>query len=210
MGGLSKTGRRMALAVAALVLAATAAASTIYCWYSHGRGLEQEIARLAFLCEMQSGTTVAEIGAGQGRMSIRLSRRLGSLSRFYVTEIDGDKLNAIRRAAAGLPNFVVLQAGEHSSNLPEACCDVVFMRRVYHHLAGAAAINQSIYSALRPGGRMVVIDFISPRWLFWMRHGIAADVVTGQVAAAGFNLERRIDRWSPIDYCLMFRKREQR
>ena len=47
---------------------------------------------------------------------------------------------------------------------------------------------------------------LSPCWLFFLHHGIASDVVAGQVTAAGFALERRVDGWSPIDYCLMFRK----
>jgi hypothetical protein len=55
----------------------------------------------------------------------------------------------------------------------------------------------------------VVIDFLSPRWLFWMRHGIRIDAVAGQVTSSGSRLEGRIESWSPIDYCLVFRKPDE-
>jgi hypothetical protein len=42
--------------------------------------------------------------------------------------------------------------------------------------------------------------------MFLFHHGIASDLVANQVTSAGFTLENRIERWSPIDYCLVFRK----
>jgi len=47
---------------------------------------------------------------------------------------------------------------------------------------------------------------VTPPWLFFLHHGIAPDTAAGQITAAGFTLERRIDGWSLIDYCLVFRK----
>jgi ubiquinone/menaquinone biosynthesis C-methylase UbiE len=155
---------------------------------------------------MQPGMTVAEIGAGRGRMAVLLARRLGPSSRIYATEIEPEKQNAIRSAAAGLASFSVLPAAESSVNLPEACCDAIYLRRVYHHLSDSAAINRSLYLSLRAGGRLAIIDMLTPRWIFWTRHGIPAETVVAQVTAAGFRLERRVDRWSPIDYCLVFQK----
>lgn len=187
-----------------LVLLLAAAGLAIF-WSQFGPGLDREVGRLASLVELRPGMTVAEIGAGKGRMAIRMARRLGASGRLYSTEIEPAKLDAIRgaAAAAGLANVTVLEAGEHSANLPDACCDVIYMRRVYHHFTDAATINKTLYAALRPGGRLAVIDFLTPRWIFWTRHGIASDTVIAQLTAAGFTLERRVDRWSPIDYCLV-------
>jgi len=114
--------------------------------------------------------TVAEIGAGYGRLAVRVARHLGPSGRLFATEIEAEKRNAIQSAAtaAGLANIAVIQAGQHSTRLPDDCCDLIFMRRVYHHLDDA--INKSLYSSLRPGGRLVIIDFLSPRWMFFLRH----------------------------------------
>lgn len=128
----------------------------------------------------------------------------------YATEIDAEMLAKIRdaAAAANLINVMVITAGERSTNLPDACCDAIYMRRVYHHLSDSADTVQGVHRALRPGGRFAVVDFLSPWWLFFIHHGVSADAVVPQVTAAGFAVERRIDRWSLVDYCIVFRKTE--
>jgi len=145
-------------------------------------------------------------------MAVRMAQHLGPSGRLYATEIEDEKLQAIRSAAsdAGLANIMVIRAGEHSANLPDNCCDIIYMRRIYHHLDDAAAINRTLSNAIRPGGRLAIIDFLSPRWMFFLHHGIPSDVLVSQVTAAGFILDHRIGGWSPIEYCLIFRKRSLR
>ncbi len=198
--------RFVLLSGAGLTALLLAAAGCFVYWFQFGPGFEQEVDRLAALLEVRPGMTLAEIGAGKGRMAVLVARRIGSSGRLYATEIEDGKLEAIRSAAAGLTNVTVIHAGADSSGLPEACCDAVYMRRVYHHFTDAEAMNKSTYSSLRPSGRLVIIDFLSPRWLFFLRHGIPADEVARQLRSAGFTLERRLDGWSPIDYCLVFRR----
>lgn len=207
MANKRRRTRRLLLAAVVPAVLLVAVGLAIF-WFQCGPGLEAEVDRLASLLELRPNMTVAEIGAGKGRMAVRVARRLGPSGRLYTTEIEGGKLEAIRSAAAaaGLTNITTLQAGEHSAGLPDACCEVIYMRRVYHHLGDPTSINKTLYAALRPGGRLAVIDFLSPRWMFWLHHGIPPGVVTGQVTSAGFTLDRRVDGWSPIDYCLIFRK----
>ncbi len=203
----SRRTRVLLIALGALLLLVIAGAVGVFV-YVQGPGLDREVDRLAALCGLRSGMTAADIGAGRGRMAVRVARRLGPAGRLYATEVETEQLESIRKAAAAarLNNLDVLLAGEHSTNLPDACCEVIYMRRVYHHLSDPASIDKSLFAALAPGGRLVVIDMLTPRWTFWMHHGIAADVVAAQVTSAGFQLDRRVDGWSPIDYCLVFRK----
>lgn len=80
--------------------------------------------------------------------------------------------------------MTVLEAGERATHLPPECCDAIFMRRVYHHLTAPSAILTSIHEALRPGGRLVIIDF-RPDGLLGMvtRMGVdRADVVRAATA----------------------------
>jgi len=203
----SRRCRLLLLSAGLLALLLAAAGFFIY-WTQSGPGLDSEADRLAEILGLQPGMTVAEIGAGKGRMAVHLARSLGPSGRLYATEIQAYKLDAIRRAAAaaGLDNITTVEAGQDSTGLPDGCCDVIYMRRVYHHLTDPATIGRGLREALRPGGRLAVIDFFSPRWMFWLRHGIAADVLVAQLSTAGFALERRIDRWSPVDYCIVFRR----
>ncbi|MBI4876891.1 MAG: methyltransferase domain-containing protein [Acidobacteria bacterium] len=201
---------RVALVLAALGALLLAAREGLR-WYARGPWVQREADRLAALAEIRPGMTVAEIGAGQGRLAVLVARRLGPAGRLYATELGAENLAALRRAAsAGGVEMVVLEAGEHSANLAADCCDVVFMRRVYHHLSDPEPIVRGLYAALRPGGRLAVIDMLSPRLAFWGRHGIAAETVVPRVVSAGFQLENRVNWWSPIDYCLVFRKPAQR
>jgi ubiquinone/menaquinone biosynthesis C-methylase UbiE len=204
---LSRRSRLLLLPAGLLSFLLIAASFAIF-WSQRGPGFRKEVDRLASIMELRPGIAGAEIGAGNGRMAVHIAQHLGASGHLYATEIDADKLRAIRNAAsaAGLTNITVIQAGEHSAGLPDDCCDIIFMRRVYHHITDAPNTNRTLYAALRPGGRLFIIDFISPRWMFFLRHGIPSDLLVGQVTAAGFTLERRIDGWSPIDYCLIFRK----
>jgi SAM-dependent methyltransferase len=53
----------------------------------------------------------------------------------------------------------VLESGTDSTNLPVNCCDALLIRDVYHHLTEPAAIVRSMAAALKPGGRLALIDF---------------------------------------------------
>ncbi len=189
-----------------LVLLAGAAGIGLY-FYARGPGLDREAERLIALAGIHPGMTVAEIGAGHGDLALRTARYIGPSGHLYGNEIDGVLVDAIRTAAARahLGNITVIQGGERSAGLPDACCEVIYMRRVYHHFTDAPAMLRSLSAALRPGGRLAIIDLQKPRWIPGGRHGIAREVLAAQVSAAGFRLAG-VQGWSPIDYFLLFRK----
>jgi hypothetical protein len=70
----------------------------------------------------------------------------------------------------------VIEAGDATTNLRDGCCDAIFLRDVYHHLTHPAEIDQSILSALRPGGLLASIDF-PPKWYLrpWTPKGVPAN-----------------------------------
>jgi ubiquinone/menaquinone biosynthesis C-methylase UbiE len=146
------------LALAAVII--LAAAGLPYLPLVHGTTAE-EVERLAGWLQAKPGTRIADLGAGDGTFAVALARRVGPSGHVYATELDAERLADIRRAAtaAGLPNVTVIEGAVSSTNLPEACCDALFSRVVYHHLTDPAAINADIFRALRPGGRLVIIDF---------------------------------------------------
>jgi predicted methyltransferase len=201
------------LGVCAVVAAAAGYVIWPY-WYADPNA---QVADLIRLMQLRPGMTVAEIGAGAGEMTIGMAERLGPQGKVISTEIDSDKLAAIRNAASnqGLNNVTALEAAEKETSLPAECCDAVYMRRVYHHFTDPAAINRSLYKALRPGGRVAIIDF-PPRLRWWPRpdgvpesragHGVPQELVIQEVTAAGFELEQRVEQWPGRDYCLLFRK----
>ncbi|MFB3778133.1 MAG: class I SAM-dependent methyltransferase [Bryobacteraceae bacterium] len=200
--------RRLLVLTAILAVAALGVADRIVSRCQSSLASEDEVERLAQLVGVGPGMHVAEIGAGDGRMAVKVARLLAPAGRLYATEMENGQLSAIRTAAesANVSNVVVVQAREDSAGLPETCCDVIYMRRVHHHLSDPVAIHRTLSAALRPGGRLVVIDFMSPGWRFYRKHGVARETVVEQLARAGFALDGEVPHWSLLDYCLVFRK----
>src|SRR5690606_35991284 len=124
---------------------------------------------------LPTDATVADVGAGAGRLAVELARTLGPGAQVFATEIDPGKVAAVARRArrAGLGKVYALQATAERSALPPACCDGVLMRGVYHHLTAPDATLGDLFAALRPGGRLLVIDF---RPTFWLKPWMPKDL----------------------------------
>lgn len=173
------------------------------------RSRRAEVHRLTELLSLREGMTVGEIGAGRGWLTVETALRVGPSGRVYSTELSAARLNDIRRAVAegGLTNVTVLEAGEQATNLPGGCCEAIFMRRVYHHLSDPPAILASIHEALKPGGRLVIIEF-KPDGLVGLvtRMGTDRLALIEAVTAAGFD-RVTTEEWPGWDhYVAVFRK----
>lgn len=120
-----------------------------------------DAAKLIDVLEIRAGATVADVGAGGGLLVPPMSRHLGPAGRLYATDVNADRLAEIRKlvASQSLPNVTVLQGAEAQTRLPDACCDAIFMRLVYHHFGDPPAMNASLLRSLKPGGRIAILDF---------------------------------------------------
>jgi predicted methyltransferase len=177
--------------------------------------------QLAELLALTPGMVVADIGAGGGAMSVVLAKWLGPGGRVYATDIRAEQLAEIRAAVAhdALSNVVVLEGAEASTNLPGDCCDAIFLRDVYHHLTRPQEFDASLLAALKPRGRLAIIDFppepgsAIPVGVPADRvgHGIPASLIVTEVTRAGFRHLRTMTRWPPDDdrnmlFLVMFEK----
>ena len=156
-----------------------------------------DAARLVEVLQLGTASTVADIGAGGGALTVLVAQRIGPAGRVYSTDINPDRLNEIRASitAAGLQNVTVLEGGSSRTHLPDGCCDAVFMRHVYHHIAEPPDMNASLLRALRPGGRLAIADFAprsgrtlppGQRGETAADHGVGPQTVIEELRAAGF------------------------
>jgi ubiquinone/menaquinone biosynthesis C-methylase UbiE len=174
----------------------------------------KEVARLVEILDVDPGESFADVGAGDGRYSMALARAVGESGRVYATEVDPGDLKKMedRVSRENLSNVEVVRGTQEATGLPEACCEGVLLRRVYHHFQNPAAMQASMRRALKDGGLLLIIDFGTRR--SWDRpdgvpasregHGIDKDLLVSEMELAGFGLVRDLS-WEDGDYALLFR-----
>jgi ubiquinone/menaquinone biosynthesis C-methylase UbiE len=143
------------------------------------------------------GDTVAEIGAGRGALTLAIARTVGLGGRLYTTELVGN-VDTLRRAVeqSGLTQISVVNGHPSQTNLPDECCDAIFMRDVYHHFADPAVMNVSLFRSLKPGGHLGILDFPPEGGSAGgresrgegNRHGVSRDTVSAELKQAGFDV----------------------
>lgn len=183
---------------AVLIIASVIAALTLPVRAAAQDEFAVDAARLAKALGLAAGQTVADIGAGSGELSVELARVVGPTGRLYATELESDKIRAIRRAAdkAELKNVTVVEAHPTRTNLQDRCCDALVMRLVYHHIKNPVLMNQSLYNSLKPGGRLAIVDFppdgeesADPSGRADSgHHGVKSRTVARELRQAGFEL----------------------
>ena len=174
-------------------------------------GDESEVERLAGVLDLRPGDAVADVGAGNGWLSIEMAAIVGDSGHVFATELAADRRDAIRAAvaAAGLDNVTVVEAGERETNLAPECCHAIFLRRVYHHLTDTAATNASLHAALKPGGRLAIVEIEFNGFLRPLRgwpHWTDDEQVVKEVTAAGLAHIETVDWPLGAHYAAVFRK----
>ena len=136
--------RRTRLAVAIGLAVLLVGAAGWEAWHFHRSDADGEAGRLTEILGLAPGMTFADVGAGRGRLSVAMARRLGPTGRVYATEVDDKRLAQIREGgrSAGLDNIIVVAGGEEETGLPAGCCDAIVLRAVYHHLT-CTRVDQS-------------------------------------------------------------------
>jgi ubiquinone/menaquinone biosynthesis C-methylase UbiE len=176
-----------------------------------------EIPKLAALMDWKPGTVVADIGAGDGSYAFASVEHVGATGKLFATEIDAEKLNALRAEVKKreLQNVTVVESGEAETNLPASCCDAIFLRRVYHHLTKPREFNLSLIRSLKPGGKLAIIDFPPHPEYGKVKgvpkdredHGIQQKILIDELTDAGFQLVKIVDDWPANNYCVLFVKK---
>lgn len=141
----------------------------------------EQASEVAQALGLKPGMVVAGVGAGKGATTVEVAKIVGPSGRVYSTEVDPKLVNAIKRAVekAGLDNVEVKDVSQTDTGLPENCCDVIFMRGVYHHFTNPDVMDAGFFRALRPGGKLFVFDFWPSWWLAIFRSKAFRRRITG-------------------------------
>ena len=110
---------------------------------------------------LRPGDVACEIGAGPGYFSLRLARAVGERGHVFAVEAHPRMLEVLRDriAAAGVANVTPILALQADPLLPPSSCDLALIVNTFHHFPDGAAYLRRLARALKPGGRIVIVDF---------------------------------------------------
>ena len=147
--------------------------------------------------DIRPGSVVADVGAGSGYYTVRLSRAVGAAGRVVATDLQPGMLDIIRSKVTRerLTNVEVVQGRPDDPVLPAGAFDLILMVDVYHELASPQIFVRKLKEALKPDGRLVLIEFRleDPRVPIREEHKMSVSQVRQELGADGFRLDRVID-----------------
>ena len=110
---------------------------------------------------LSKGMDAADIGAGTGFFSLMMAQRVGPEGSVYANDIAENFLDHINKTSkeAGLKNIKTVLGEDKSTNIPPNSIDLAFICDTYHHFEYPVYMLESLREALRPGGKLVIVDF---------------------------------------------------
>jgi ubiquinone/menaquinone biosynthesis C-methylase UbiE len=155
------------------------------------------------------GMTVADIGAGTGYYTWQLAKQVGPGGRVYAVDVQPEMIRMLdsQMTKRGVRNVVSVLGSETTVKLPPASIDLAIMVDVYHELAYPAEVLDSIVDALKPGGRVVFVEYRAedPSVAIKPLHKMSERQVRREATAHGLKWERSITSL-PLQHAIVFRK----
>ena len=176
-----------------------------------GRDMQEHPDYLLASLDIQPGMVVADVGAGVGYNSMRLARLVGPYGRVLSTEIQPEMLQQLMMNAytSGVShNIVPVLTSPYDANLPPNSCDLILMVDVYHECINPPAILQGVRQALKPHGRLVLVEYrLEDNWMsdLYNDHRMSVHQAKMELEANGFYLTQ-VAEFLPWQHVLIFNK----
>jgi precorrin-6B methylase 2 len=125
------------------------------------REAEENTVLMVESLKLKSGEVVADIGAGTGYISRKLSKKVGDKGIVYAVEIQQEMLDILTNKAvqAGVHNIKPILGTTKNTKLPPSSVDTILLVDVYHEFDFPFEMTQAMCSALKPGGRIVFVEY---------------------------------------------------
>ncbi len=182
---------------------------------SPARDEYQKPAQVVEALKLTPGMAVVDLGAGSGYFTRRFAEVVGAEGTIYAVDVEREMLAYVERSLSqrtARAKVELILASPEDPKLPPASADLIFLCNVYHHLEERTAYFTRLMPALRPGGRVAIIDFYhderSGNVGFPRRHLVARETVIEEMARAGYRLARE-HRFLPRQYFLEFEPAER-
>src|SRR5688572_12962808 len=171
------------------------------------RDKEERPELLIAALHIRRGATVADIGSGTGYFTWRLAEQVGTQGKVYAVDVQQSMLDLTRAAVEQrkLSNVEYVLATERSTRLPERSVDLVFIAYAYHEFGDPEGMMASIRRALKPGGRVVVLEYakesrIAPASPL---HKMSFEEIRREIEPMGFVVDQLLD-FLPVQHGVVF------
>src|SRR5687768_8349392 len=144
---------------------------------------------------VKPGSRIADLGSGDGWLTLQLARELGPSGRVFAVDISESALNRLRETVAkdALRNVEIVLAADDDPRLPVGTLDGVVILNAYHEVTKRVPVLEGVRRALKPGGVLVIVDNL-PTDSTWTReqqaarHGLGLDFARAELEAQGFDI----------------------
>lgn len=164
---------------------------------------DEVLAAMGLSADGKGAQLVADVGAGTGYFSVKIAKRVPA-GKVYAVDVEGDMVRYLKERATreGLTNLVAVESTADDPKIPEPV-DVILVVDTLHHVGGREAYFGKLRASLRPGGRVVIVDFHADATMGPPKeHRLSVEQVVAEAKAGG--LVKRSESRLPQQYVLVF------
>ena len=175
------------------------------------RNREERTDLLLTALALQPGTVVADIGAGTGYLARRMAPAVMPGGKVWAVDVQPEMVSLMLAGVkrSGLTQIEARLSAVDDVKLPASSVDLAIMVDVYHELAYPYEVMASVLKALKPGGRVVFVEYKAedPRVPIKPLHKMSEAQIKREAAVFPLDWERTVSTL-PWQHVVVFRKRE--
>ena len=153
------------------------------------------------------GMVIADVGCGTGYFTRRMAKRTGAGGKVYGVDIQPRMIESLKKnlASEGITNVEGIVSKEDDPMLPAGAIDLILMVDVYHEFGNPQVMLRKMREALKPTGRMVLLEYRKedPKVPIRFEHKMTVEEAKAEIEAEGFRLDKVISTL-PRQHILVF------
>jgi SAM-dependent methyltransferase len=177
-------------------------------WLDRSERVSEEEPDLAlYAITLVKGSTVADVGAGSGYITVKMAKRVGPTGKVYANDIQPEMLALLRQRLARekSTNIETILGTLDDPKLPANTIDLILMVDVYHEFSEPQKMLRRMHEELKPGGRLVLLEYRKedPAVPIRFDHKMTVAEAKMEVEAEGYVLSK-VDEMLPRQHILIF------